>query len=57
MSGTYTNTFDLTLATTYNAAFITANGGTVANAEAAFLKRAHFRADLRQYSQRHVSGR
>jgi CHRD domain len=36
-SGTYTNTFDLTLAATYNSAFITAVGGTVALAEAAFI--------------------
>ncbi len=28
-SGTYDNTFDMTLASSYNAAFITANGGTV----------------------------
>jgi hypothetical protein len=36
-SGTYTNTFDLSLAATYTAAFITAEGGTVAGAEAALL--------------------
>jgi hypothetical protein len=36
-SGTYSNTVDLTLAATYNGAFITANGGTVASAEAALL--------------------
>jgi CHRD domain/PEP-CTERM motif len=36
-SGTFTNTVDLSLASTYTAAFITANGGTVASAEAAFL--------------------
>lgn len=35
-SGTYLQTFDLTLASTYNPAFITANGG-VAGAEAAFI--------------------
>jgi len=35
-SGTYTNSFDLTLASSYNPAFITANGGTVAGAQAAF---------------------
>lgn len=28
-SGTYDNTFDMTLASSYNAAFVTANGGTV----------------------------
>jgi hypothetical protein len=34
-SGTYHNTFDLTLDSTYNPAFETANGGTAAGAEAA----------------------
>lgn len=37
LSGTYTNTFDLTLAATYTSAYITATGGTVAGAEAALL--------------------
>lgn len=36
-SGTYDNTLDLTLATSYNASYITANGGTTATAEAALL--------------------
>ncbi len=36
-SGTYLQNFDLTLASTYNPAFITAQGGTVAGAEAAFI--------------------
>jgi hypothetical protein len=36
-SGTYLQTFDLNLAATYNPAFITANGGTVAAAQAAFI--------------------
>lgn len=36
-SGTYTNTVDLTLASTYTAAFITASGGTVADAETAII--------------------
>ncbi|MBZ5585419.1 MAG: CHRD domain-containing protein [Acidobacteriia bacterium] len=35
-SGTYAQTFDLTLASSFNPAFVTANGGTVAGAEAAF---------------------
>jgi hypothetical protein len=35
-SGTYDNTLDLTLASSWNAAFVTANGGTAAGAEAAF---------------------
>ncbi len=34
-SGTYSNTFDLTQAASWNPAFITANGGTPASAEAA----------------------
>ena len=33
-SGTYLQTFDLTLASSYNPAFITAHGGTVAQAQA-----------------------
>ena len=36
-TGTYLMTFDLTLASTYNPAFITAHGGTVAGAMAAFI--------------------
>ena len=36
-SGTYDHTFDLTLASSYNPAFVTANGGTTAGAEAALL--------------------
>jgi hypothetical protein len=36
-SGTYDHTFDTTLATTYNSAFITANGGTVDSGLAALL--------------------
>src|SRR5215211_4059643 len=36
-TGTYLMTFDLTLASTYNPAFITAHGGTVAGAQAALL--------------------
>ena len=35
MSGTYDNTLDLTLATSYNPSYVTANGGTPATAEAA----------------------
>jgi hypothetical protein len=34
-SGTYDHTFDLTLASSYNPAFVTASGGTPAGAEAA----------------------
>ena len=36
-TGTYLQTLDLNLASTYNPAFITAHGGTVAGARAAFL--------------------
>jgi hypothetical protein len=36
-SGTYDMTFDMTLASSYNPAFITANGGTAASAEAALF--------------------
>jgi len=36
-TGTYLMTFDLTAASTYNPAFITAHGGTVAGAMAAFI--------------------
>ena len=36
-SGSYTNTLDLTLSSSYNPAFVTANGGTTASAEAALL--------------------
>jgi hypothetical protein len=37
-AGDYTNSFDLTLASSYNPAFITANGGTTASAEAALIQ-------------------
>lgn len=37
MSGIYDHTFDMTLASSYNAAFITNNGGTVSNAFTAFV--------------------
>jgi hypothetical protein len=36
-SGSYSNTLDLTLASSYNPAFVTANGGTTASAEAALI--------------------
>ena len=36
-SGTYENFFDLTLASSFNPAFVTAHGGTVAQAEADFV--------------------
>jgi hypothetical protein len=36
-SGAYDQTFDLTLSSSYNPSFITANGGTTASAEAALI--------------------
>lgn len=36
-SGTYDNTLDLTLSSSYNPAYVTANGGTPASAEAALV--------------------
>jgi hypothetical protein len=36
-SGTYDNTLDMTLASSYNPAFVTANGGTTATAESALF--------------------
>jgi hypothetical protein len=36
-SGTYDHTFDMTLASSYNPAFVTANGGTTASAEVALF--------------------
>jgi hypothetical protein len=36
-SGTYSQTFDLTLAASFNPSFVTANGGTPAGAEAALV--------------------
>jgi len=35
-SGNYDSTLDLTLATSFNPSYVTANGGTLASAEAAF---------------------
>jgi hypothetical protein len=36
-SGSYSNTLDLTLASSYNPSFVTANGGTTASAEVALI--------------------
>jgi hypothetical protein len=38
LAGTYSNVFDLTLASTYTSGFVSANGGTAAGAEAALIK-------------------
>lgn len=51
-SGNYDNTFDLTLAASWNAGYITANGGTPAGAEAAF---AQHLAEGRAYLNIHTS--
>ena len=37
VTGTYSHTFDMTLASSYNPAFVAGHGGTVAGAEAALL--------------------
>jgi len=51
-SGSYDVTFDLTLASSWNAAFVTANGGTEASAEAAL---AAGMAEGRAYFNLHTS--
>ena len=51
-SGTYDNTFDMTLSGSYNAPFITGNGGTTASAEAAL---ANYIAAGRAYLNIHSS--
>jgi hypothetical protein len=51
-SGTYSNILDLTLASTYNPAFVTANGGTTASAEMALLAAM---ADGKAYFNIHTS--
>src|ERR671912_305088 len=72
-TGTFLQTFDLTLASTYNPAFIAAHGGTVAGAQAAFIAgllngQAYFNIHTQQFpggeirghpspSEQHVAGR
>ncbi len=51
-SGTYDHTFDMTLASSYNPSFVTANGGSVSNALNALLA-AH--ADGKAYLNIHSS--
>lgn len=51
-SGTYDHTFDMTLASSYNPAFVTANGGTTASAELALLTAA---ADGKAYLNIHTT--
>jgi hypothetical protein len=60
-SGTYDNTFDMTDASSYNASFITANGGTPASAFAALLAglsagRAYFNIHSSQYPGGEIRG-
>ena len=60
-TGTYLNTFDLTLASSYNPAFITAHGGTVAGAQAAFLAglldgQAYFNIHTTQFPNGEIRG-
>jgi hypothetical protein len=51
-SGTYDHLFDLALASSYNASYVTANGGTAAGAEAALLAAL---ADGKAYFNIHTS--
>ena len=52
MAGTYDKVLDLTLASSYNPAYVTANGGTTAGAEAAL---AQALADGKSYWNIHTS--
>lgn len=51
-AGSYDMTFDMTMASSWNAAFVTANGGTPAGAEAAFIAAV---ADGKAYLNLHTS--
>lgn len=60
-AGTYLNTFDTSLTTTFGAAFLTANGGTAAGAEAALAAglaqgRAYFNIHTTQFSGGEIRG-
>ena len=60
-TGTYLQTFDLTLASTYNPAFIAASGGTVASAQAAFIAgllngQAYFNIHTMQFPNGEIRG-
>jgi CHRD domain/PEP-CTERM motif len=60
-TGTYLQTFDLTLASTYNPAFIAAHGGTVAGAQAAFTAgllagQAYFNIHTMQFPNGEIRG-
>jgi hypothetical protein len=57
MSGTYDMTFDMTSMASYNPAFVTANGGTAAGAEAAlFMGLTHHWAYLNIHTMEHPGG-
>ncbi|MCU0646416.1 MAG: CHRD domain-containing protein [Gemmatimonadaceae bacterium] len=60
-SGSYDQTFDLTLASSWNAAFITANGGTTDGARAAYLaglnqRRAYFNVHSSTFPGGEING-
>lgn len=60
-TGTYLQTFDLTVAATFNPAFITAHGGTVASAQAAFITgllngQAYFNIHTMQFPNGEIRG-
>ncbi len=60
-AGTYDRTFDLTLASSWNPAFITANGGTTAGAQAALLAglasgRAYFNVHTSKFGGGEIRG-
>jgi hypothetical protein len=60
-TGTYLQTFDLTLASSYNPAFIAASGGTVAGAQAAFIAgllngQAYFNIHTQQFPGGEIRG-
>lgn len=60
-TGTYLQTFDLTLASTYNPAFIAAHGGTVSGAQAAFITgllngQAYFNIHTQQFPGGEIRG-
>ena len=60
-AGSYFSVFDLTLASSWNPAYITNNGGTVASAEAAFAaglaaERAYFNIHTSQFAPGEIRG-
>ncbi len=60
-TGTYLQTFDLTIASTFNPAFIAAHGGTVASAQAAFITgmlngQAYFNIHTMQFPNGEIRG-